>query len=188
MTYPRSILAAVAIALMVPAMAQAQDFLSREEIEGHMRASVFCYYPNERVACAWAELYTELNPDHAVLQSASAVWDEPMSVVEFRVEWDGNALCIDDVTQGLLAARQAEGYRFPFNLQGLDPLPAEDLPAMVADYRANAPQNACFRYSNDPDNPGQLLQHIFHDGVEQPDLDPVVLIPLFAGGVAINPS
>jgi len=184
----RLILSALLVAATLPGTAQAQDFLSRAEIEGHMRESVFCYYPDDRFACAWAELYTALNDDHAVLQSASAVWDAPMSVLEFRVEWDGNALCIDEATQGLLSAREAEGYRFPFSLAGLELLPAEELPALVEEFRAGSPGLSCFRYSADAANPGQLLQHVFRDGVGQPDLDPVALIPLVAGGVAINPS
>lgn len=188
MTNSRLIFAALAAAVALPASAHAQDFLSREQIEGHMRESVFCYYPDGRYACAWAELYTALNDDHAVLQSASAVWDGPLSVLEFRIEWDGNALCIDEATQGLLSAREAEGYRFPFDLEGLNLLLAEELPALVEEFRAASPGVSCFRYTEDPANPGQLLQHIFQDGVALPDLDPVALIPLFASGVAISPS
>ncbi len=171
-----------------PLSAQSAEYLTRAELEAHMRESVFCYYPSPRFSCAWAELYTDLNADHAVLQSASAVWDEPMSVLEFRIEWDGDALCIDHESQGLLSMREAEGYRFPFDLEGLERLPDDGLPEMIREFRDSSSPDACFRYTNDPDNPGQLLQHVFYGGEEQQDRDPIALIPLFAGGVAINPG
>ncbi len=178
---------ALLLALTAATGATAQTYLSRAEVEDHMRESAFCYHPNDRIACAWVELYTDLNPDHLIMQSGSAVWQEPMSVMEFRLEWDDNALCIDDETQGLLAMREAAGYRFPFDLEGLDLLPEAELPAMIEELRASTPINSCFRYSNDPANPERLVQHVFYEGLLQPDTDPVVLIPRFASGVALIP-
>lgn len=182
--------AVLAIAIGAPAatVAQSPDYLSRAEIEQHMREAVFCYYPSERFSCAWAELYTELNADHAILQSANAVYGEPMSVLEFRIDWDGDALCVDHESQGLRAAREADGYRFPFDLEGLTLLPADGIPEMVRTFREASTADACFRYTDDPAIRGQLLQHTFYGGVVEPDLDPVALIPLFARGVAINPG
>ena len=162
-------------------------FLTRAEVEGHMREAVFCYYPDHRFACGWAELYTALNPDHAVLHSASAAQGEPMAVLEFRIEWAGDGLCIDHETQGLLAEREAEGYRFPFDLGGLTLLPPADLPETARELRDLSTPESCFFYSEDPEVPGQLLQHVYYGDVAQPDPDPVALIPLFAGGVAIRP-
>ncbi|WP_224815333.1 hypothetical protein [Hasllibacter sp. MH4015] len=182
------ILYSAAALLAWPAVAQSDGFLTRDQLETHMRESVFCYYPSPRFSCAWAELYTEFNDDHTVLQSASATWDEPMSVLEFRIEWDGDALCIDHETQGLLSAREAEGYRFPFSLSGLNSRPDAELPGLVETFREGSTPDACFRYTYDPLVEGQLLQHVFYGGVEQADRDPIALIPLFAGGVSINPG
>lgn len=168
--------------------AQAQDFLSRAEVAAHMDASVFCYYPDVRSSCAWAEIYTAQNDDHAILITASATWDFPMELAEYRIDWRGDALCIPYEDQGLRAMWQAEGYRFPFSLEGFTALPDDGLPARREELRETAPREFCFQYTLDPDAPGQLLQHVFRDGVWDEEPDPVALIPRFASGVAIRPS
>ncbi|ABD55693.1 hypothetical protein [Jannaschia sp. CCS1] len=175
---------------MLPFLASqviAQDFLTRDEVVAHMDASVFCYYPDTRVSCAWAELYTEQNEDHAILITASATWDFPMEIAEYRIDWRGDALCIPFEDQGLRAMWQSEGYRFPFNLEGLTPLPDDDLPARRDELREDAPREFCFQYTVDPDTPGQLRQHVFRDGVWDEELDPIALIPRFSSGVAVRP-
>lgn len=171
--------------LSTPVMAQ--DFLTRAEIIAHMDASAFCYYPDGRFACGWVELYTEQNEDHAVLITASATWDLPMEVAQYRIDWRGDALCIPFEDQGLQAMWEADGYRFPFSLQGFRPLPDEDIPARVAELQENAPTDFCFQYVNDPEIPGQLLQHTSRDGVWDEQQDPIALIPRFASGVAVRP-
>lgn len=187
-----SLLLALAALSTLPAHAQSGaatgPLLTRAEVEAHMETSVFCYYPDDRTACGWAELYTEQNADHAVLVSASATWDEPMEVMEFELDWRGDALCIPYEDQGLRAMWQSEGYRFPFNLAGLETLSAELLPARREELREGSPREFCFQYSNDPANPGRLLQHVFREGIEDAEQDPVVLIPRFASGVAIRPN
>lgn len=168
--------------------AQAQEFLTRAEVIAHMDASVFCYHPNERLACGWAEIYTEQNDDHAVLVTASATWDFPMEIAQYRIDWRGDALCIPFEDQGLQAMWQAEGYRFPFNLEGFTALPDDGLPTRQDELRETAPREFCFQYTTDPDVPGQLLQHVFRDGVWDEEPDPIALIPRFASGVAIRPN
>lgn len=168
--------------------AAAQDYLSRAEIEAYMREAAFCYHPDDRFACAWAEIYTEFNEDHTILQSAAAVWGEPMEVLEFRINWVGDALCIPYEDQGLRAIRQAQGYRFPFDLSGLEPQAPELIPQRIEQFRAESPREFCFRYSIDEAGPDALFQHVFRDGVQDVSLDPIALIPLFARGVAISPS
>lgn len=170
------------------AQTQAHDFLTRAQVQAHMAEAVFCYYPDARSACAWAELYTEQHDDHAVLITASATWDFPMEVAEYRIDWRGDALCIPFEDQGLRAMLQAEGYRFPFDLEGLDPLPDEGLDARREELREGAPREFCFQYTLDPAVPGQLLQHVFRDGTWDAEPDPIALIPLFSSGVAIRPS
>jgi hypothetical protein len=176
-----------ALALSVSSVA-AQEFLSRAEVEDIMREQAFCYHPNDRLACAWAEIYTALYDDHVVLHTANAVWDEPMEVQEYRLDWNDDALCIPFETQGLRAVWQAEGYRFSFDLMGLTPLPDEVLPERIASLRDTSPQEFCFRYTIDEAGPDALFQHVFRDGVEDEARDPVALIPRFASGVAISPS
>ncbi len=180
--------ATAATFLSLPTAAAAQDFLSRAEVEAFMREAAFCYHPNDRFACLWAEVYSDLNEDHAILQSAHAVWDEPMEVQQYRINWVDNALCIPYEDQGLQAVWQAEGYRFPFDLSGLEPLPEDVIPERVATLQDGAPQEFCFRYTIDDAGPDALFQHVFRDGVEDEALDPIALIPLFARGVAISPS
>lgn len=195
MLRPSTALAFTALALLTlngtvaaPAQAQSQAFLTRAQLEAHMEEAVFCYYPDDRFSCAWSEIYTERNADHAILISANAAWDLPMEVNEFRIDWRDDALCIPDDNHGLQAMWQSEGYRFPFDLEGLDTLPDEGLPARREQLSEGAPRDFCFQYSNDPDTPGQLLQHVFRDGVVDEEQDPVALIPLFASGVAIRPN
>lgn len=183
---PRLSLAALAIVVAGPV--SAQDLLTRDQVELLMQENVFCYYPSDRTACSWAELYTEFEADHVIMYSASAVWQDPMEVVEFRVDWRGDALCVPYESQGVLSAYQAEGYRFPFSLEGLDPMAEERLPELIANFGEGAPREFCFQYSNDPDIPGQLLQHVFREGVEDEERDPVSLVPRWASGIAINPS
>jgi len=168
--------------------ASAQDLLTRAEVEALMRDSVFCYYPSDRTACAWAELYTEFEDDHTILWSASAVWEDPMSVTQFRIDWRGDALCVPYEDQGVLSSWDADGYRFPFDLQGLEQRPEDALPGVIAEYAEGAPREFCFQYSEGPDNPGQLPQHVFREGIEDEERDPVALIPRWASGIAINPS
>lgn len=180
-------LAALALLPFLASQAIAQDFLTRAEVVSHMRDSVFCYYPDARLSCAWAELYVEVNEDHAVLVTASATWDFPMEVAEYRIDWRGDALCIPYEDQGLRAMWQAEGYRFPFDLEGLTPLPDTDIPARIAELREDAPREFCFQYTDDPQTPGQLLQHVFRDGAWDPERDPIALIPRFASGIAVRP-
>lgn len=182
-------IASLSLTFAAPVPAQTtQPFLTRAQLEAHMAEAVFCYYPDHRSSCAWSELYTERNTDHAVLITASATWDFPMEVAEYRIDWQGNALCIPYEDQGLRAMWQSEGYRFPFGLDGLDSLPDDRLPARREELRADAPMAFCFQYTIDPENPGQLLQFVFRDGVVDAEQDPVVLIPRFASGVAIRPS
>ncbi len=178
----------ISLALIASAQAQSETFLTRAQLQAHMEASVFCYYPDDRSACGWAELYTELNADHAILVTASAVWDAPMTADEYRIEWRGDTLCVPVEDQGLIAMRSSEGYRFPFDLEGLMDLDPAGIPARVAELQETAPQEFCFQYTDDPENPGQLLQHVFREGVMDEELDPVSLIPRFASGVAIRPS
>ena len=129
--------ACATIGLANPAAAQA--FLTRAEVEARMREGVFCYHPNDRFACTWAELYSEFNEDHLILQSATATWEEPMQVIEFRINWVGDALCIPYEDQGLRAVREAEGYRFAFDLDGLELTSGEEIPELIESYRAEAP-------------------------------------------------
>lgn len=178
----------LSLALAAPVQAQAPSFLTRAQVEAHMEEAVFCYYPDGRFSCGWAELYTEQNADHAVLVSANATWDMPMDVMEFRIDWRGDALCIPHEDQGLRAMLQSEGYRFPFDLEGIEPLPDDGLEARREELREGAPREFCFQYSNDAENPGQLLQHVFRDGVFDAEQDPIALIPRFASGVAIRPN
>lgn len=178
----------MALAASATAHAQSEQFLTRDQLQAHMEASVFCYYPDERSACGWAELYTEQREEFAVLVTASATWDAPMEVAEYRIDWRGDALCIPYEDQGLQAMLQAEGYRFPFSLEGLTELDPEGIPARVAELQEDAPREFCFQYTNDPDNPGHLRQHVFRDGLVDEELDPVTLIPRFARGVAIRPN
>ncbi|MBY4892628.1 hypothetical protein KUL25_07600 [Rhodobacteraceae bacterium N5(2021)] len=180
-------LIALALLPFLTSQATAQTFLTRAEVIAHMDEAVFCYYPDARLSCAWAELYTEQNDDHAVLITASATWDFPMEVAEYRIDWRGDALCIPYEDQGLRAMWQAEGYRFPFDLEGFTALPAEDIPARVEELREGSPREFCFQYTNDPETPGQLLQHVFRDGVWDAEPDPIALIPRFASGVAVRP-
>lgn len=180
-------LTALAIVPALASHAMAQDFLTRDEVIAHMDVSVFCYYPDARMACAWAELYTEQNEDHAILITASAALDMPMEVSEYRIDWRGDALCIPYEDQGLRAMWQADGYRFPFNLEGLTAQPDEELPARREELREGSPREFCFQYTIDPDTPNQLRQHVFRDGVWDEELDPVALIPRFSSGVAIRP-
>lgn len=168
--------------------AQAQEFLTRAEVVAHMDEAVFCYYPDARSSCGWAEIYLEQNEDHAILVTASATWDLPMEIMQYRIDWRGDALCIPYEDQGLQAMWQAEGYRFPFDLQGFDALPGEGLAVRVEEMREDAPREFCFQYTNDPDMPGQLLQHVFRDGVWDEEQDPIALIPRFASGVAVRPN
>lgn len=174
--------------MTAPVQAQSEPFLTRAQMEAHMATSVLCYYPDDRSACGWAELYTEMNADHTILQTASAVWEAPMTVDQYRIDWRGDALCVPYEDQGLQAMRDAEGYRFPFDLEGLTELPEDGVPARAAELRETSPREFCFQYSNDPETPGQLLQHVFRDGVADEEQDPVRLIPRFASGVAIRPS
>ena len=176
--------AALTLALPV----SAQDYLSRAEVEAFMREAAFCYHPNDRFACAWAEVYSEFHGDHTILHSAHAVWDQPMEVQEYRINWVGDALCIPYEDQGLRAVWQADGYRFPFDLEGVEALPDDVIPQRVTDLLADAPRDFCFRYTIDDAGPDALFQHVFRDGVEDEALDPIALIPLFARGVAISPS
>lgn len=175
-------------ALAAPISAHAQEFLTRAEVEAILRESVLCYYPNDRFACAWAEIYTEFHADHTILFSASAAFDQPMEVSEYRIDWRGDALCIPYEDQGLRSVREAEGYRFPFDLEGLTERPADELPGIIAELQANSPREFCFQYTNDPAYPGRLLQYVFRDGVADAEFDPVALIPLFAHGVSIAPN
>ncbi|MEJ6395342.1 hypothetical protein V8J82_18920 [Gymnodinialimonas sp. 2305UL16-5] len=183
---------AVAIVVTGPAWAQTladpATFLTREALEAHMSDSAFCYYPSDRLSCAWAELYTELNDDHAILHSANASADGPMQVIEFRVDWRDNGLCVDYDTQGLIAAREADGNRFPFDLSGLEEITPEALEELLVLIRDNSTPDSCFYYSEDPITPGQLRQHAFYGGVQQEGFDPVALIPSFASGVSMNPG
>lgn len=190
MARPSFVLALMPFSLLLsaPVQAQSQPFLTRATVEAHMEASVFCYHPDLRFACAWAEIYTERNADHAVLITASATWDMPLEVAEYRINWQGDALCIPYEDQGLRAMWQAEGYRFPFDLEGLEPLPDDGLPARRDELRESSPLEFCFQYTMDADTPGQLLQHVFRDGVEDAEQDPIALIPRFASGVAIRPN
>ncbi|GAB5445573.1 hypothetical protein [Gymnodinialimonas sp.] len=180
-------LTALAVLPLLAVPVAAQDFLTRAEVEAHMEASAFCYYPDARSSCAWAELYVELNADHTVLITASATWDFPMEIAEYRIDWRGDALCIPYEDQGLRAMWQAEGYRFPFDLEGLTPLPDADIPARIEELRETAPREFCFQYTDDPETPGQLQQHVFRDGAWDEELDPIALIPRFASGVAVRP-
>lgn len=182
----RPLIALVSLSF-VAAPAVAQEFLTRAQVVAHMDASVFCYYPDARSSCAWAEIYTEQNEDHAILITASATWDFPMEIAEYRIDWRGDALCIPFEDQGLQAMWQSEGYRFPFDLENLTALPNEDLPARIEELRSEAPREFCFQYTNDPDNPDQLIQHVFRDGVWDEERDPIALVPRFASGVAIRP-
>ncbi len=180
------VLALLPVLAAAPAQAQAALFLTRAQLQAHMEASVFCYYPDGRSACGWAELYTEQNEDHAILLTASAVWDEPMSVERYRIDWRGDALCVPEENQGLEAMLEAEGYRFPFDLDGLTDVDPAGLPARIAELQDGAPREFCFQYTDDPDAPGQLLQHVYRDGVPDEELDPITLIPRFASGAAIR--
>lgn len=179
---------ACVVGVLATAPAAAQEFLSRAELEDIMREQAFCYHPNDRLACSWAEIYTALYDDHVVLHTAHAVWDEPMEVQEYRLDWDGDAMCIPHEDQGLRAVWQADGYRFSFDLMGLTPLPDDVLPERIETLRETAPQAFCFRYTIDDAGPDALFQHVFRDGVEDEARDPVALIPRFASGVAISPS
>jgi len=177
-----------AIPLATPVQAQSQPYLTRAEVEAHMRAAVFCYYPDDRFSCSWAELYTEFHAESTILYTAEVSYDFPMSVSEYQLDWQGDALCIPYETQGLRSMWEAYGYRFPFDLAGLTPLSSELLPARIVELRDVSPESFCFQYSNDPDTPGQLLQHVFRDGVQDAEQDPVALIPLFASCVAMRPN
>lgn len=190
MLRPLTVLAYATAMACSAASAQTTDpqFLTRAQVEAHMAVSVFCYHPDERSACGWAELYSELNDDHAILETASAVWDEPMTVDQYRIDWRGDALCIPYDDQGLQAMRSAEGYRFPFDMEGLTELPSDGIPARAQELRESSPREFCFQYTNDPDIPGQLLQHVYRDGVVDAEQDPILLIPRSASGVAIRPS
>jgi hypothetical protein len=181
-------LVALAIATSAAAPVAAQDFLSREQIETILREQALCYHPSDRFSCAWAEVYSELNDDHVILHTAHAVFDEPMEVQEYRLNWNDNALCIPYEDQGLQALWQADGYRFAFDLSGLTELGPEALPERIESLREASPQEFCFRYSIDDAGDDALFQHVFRDGVVDEALDPVALIPLFANGVAISPS
>ncbi|MEJ6389112.1 hypothetical protein [Gymnodinialimonas ulvae] len=186
---PLARIAATCAALaLCPSAVAAQEFLSRIEVEDLMREQAFCYHPNDRLACSWAEIYTALYDDHVVLHTANAVWDAPMEVQEYRLNWEGDALCIPYENQGLRAMWEAEGYRFSFDLLGLTPLPDEILPERIEMLRETAPRDFCFRYTIDDAGPDALFQHVFRDGVEDEARDPVALIPRFASGVAIIPS
>jgi hypothetical protein len=166
----------------------AQAYLSRADVTAHMEASAFCYFPDARTSCAWAEIYVEQGADHVVLVTASATWDHPMEVARYRIDWVGDALCIPYEDQGLQAMWQAEGYRFPFDLEGFTALPDDMLPARREELRETSPRAFCFRYSVDPENPDRLLQHVFRDGVRDAEQDPIALVPRFASGVAIRPN
>ncbi|QXT41243.1 hypothetical protein [Gymnodinialimonas ceratoperidinii] len=183
-------LCALSVGLSSGGQAQeaSQDFLTRAEITAHMDASAFCYFPDARTSCAWAEIYVEQNADHVVLVTASATWDNPMEVARYRIDWRGDALCIPYEDQGLQAMWEAEGYRFPFDLDGFTALPDEMLPARREELRETSPREFCFQYSADPENANRLLQHVFRDGVWDAEQDPIALVPRFASGVAIRPN
>lgn len=181
-------LLALAISAASAASVAAQEFLTRPQVEAILREQALCYHPSDRFSCGWAEVYTELNDDHVILHTAHAVFDEPMEVQEYRLNWNDNALCIPYEDQGLQAVWQADGYRFAFDLSELSPLSDDALPERIESLRESSPQEFCFRYSIDDAGPDALFQHVFRDGVVDEALDPVALIPLFASGVAINPS
>lgn len=187
MPLPRLALS-IAAACAFAAPAAAQDLLSRSEVEAILREQALCYHPDDRYSCAWAEIYSEFAADHVILHTASAVWDEPMEVQQYRLNWVDDALCIPYENQGLQAVWEAEGYRFPFDLSGLTPVSEDVIPEMVRELRENSPREFCFRYSIDEAGPDALFQHVYRDGVVDESLDPVALIPLFASGVAISPS
>ncbi len=166
----------------------AQEFLSRAEVEAVMQDFAFCYHPSDRFSCAWAEIYSDFGEDHVILHTASAVWEEPLEVQRYRLNWVDNALCIPYEDQGLEAAWEADGYRFAFDLSGLTPLGDDVLPERIENLREASPRDFCFRYTIDDAGPDALFQHVFRDGVVDEALDPIALIPLFASGVAIAPS
>ena len=73
-----------------------------------MQDYALCYHPDDRFSCAWAEIYTDFGDDHVILHTASAVWDQPMEVQQYRLNWSDNALCIPYETHSVLETTGTE--------------------------------------------------------------------------------
>lgn len=161
--------------------AQAERWLEPDEIMVIARENAVCY-ENSQGACYSAEFFKNIGPDTMDVTNTYE-GNDGISVVTERVFWDGNKLCVQGDSSGVLRAGiiPAPDREFRFNLSNVTETLGSDYQRLKDAYD-NRDSGYCYGWKADGEGYDNMRTVYGTSG----GTAPLRLIPLSFGSMQLN--